>query len=415
MVTDSGPVVVNARDLPSSWKLVRLADVATTSSGGTPSRGRADFYGGPIPWVKSGELRDRIIYETEESISKEGLAASSAKLFPKGTVCIALYGATVGRLGILGVDAATNQAVCGIFPDSRLEPRYLYRFLESRRRDLIDQGKGGAQSNISQAIVRDIPIPLPPFTEQQRIVEEIEKQFTRLDVAVAALKRVRANLKRYRAAAIQGCLAHTESLADVRLLRELIQGLQQGWSPKCDLTRDPSLEEWAIIATTAVQPLRYDDKQAKPLPAALKPRYHIEIKEGDFLMTRKGPRRRAGVSCLVRSTRPRLMICDTVYRFRCSQDVFPPFLEIALNSPQVVSEIDSRKSGISDSGVSLTHKKLGTIPIPLPPLPEQQRIVVEIELCLSVADKLERLVDTNLQRAKNLHQSILKRAFSGEL
>ena len=99
----------------SSWPTKRIGDFARTASGGMPKRGNPAFFGGAIPWVKSGELNDGVVCETEETITSDGLSRSSAKVFPKGTLCIALYGATVGKLGVLGMDAATNQAVCGIF------------------------------------------------------------------------------------------------------------------------------------------------------------------------------------------------------------------------------------------------------------------------------------------------------------
>ncbi|MCX6937385.1 MAG: restriction endonuclease subunit S [Verrucomicrobia bacterium] len=213
------------------WPVVRLGDVAKTSSGGTPNRTSPSYYGGGIPWVKSGELGDSTVYETSETISEEGLKNSSAKIFPKGTLCVALYGATVGKLGILGMDAATNQAVCGIFLPPHIDTRFVYRFLEHKRRDLIDMAKGGAQPNISQDIIRNLEIPLPPLPEQRRIVAEIEQQFTRLDAGVAALHRTQANLKRYRAAvlkaACEGRLVPTE--AELPLQRGL-----QGSTPTGD-------------------------------------------------------------------------------------------------------------------------------------------------------------------------------------
>ena len=128
---------------------------------------------------------------------------------------MALYGATVGKLGILTRPAATNQAVCAIFPPPDLDTRFLFWFLRFKRSELIAQAVGGAQPNISQGIVRDLKIPLLPLDQQKRIVAEIEKQFSRLDEAVANLKRVKANLKRYKAAvlkaAVEGRLVETEA------------------------------------------------------------------------------------------------------------------------------------------------------------------------------------------------------------
>ncbi len=141
-------------------KIVRLGDMFKTTSGGTPSRRNANYYKGVIPWVKSGELRSNVILDTEEKISDEAVANSSAKVFPKGTLLIALYGATIGKLAWLGIDATTNQAVCGIFNNEDHDLRYLYWYLFHRRRKLIEAGIGGAQPNISQTILKNLKVPL---------------------------------------------------------------------------------------------------------------------------------------------------------------------------------------------------------------------------------------------------------------
>ena len=120
-----------AQALPDGWQVVSLGEIAEIRAGGTPDRGRSDYFGGGIPWVKSGELRDRVVDSFEETISDEGLANSAATIFPKGTVCIALYGATVGKLGILGIDAATNQAVCGIKLPEEINRLFIYYYLTS--------------------------------------------------------------------------------------------------------------------------------------------------------------------------------------------------------------------------------------------------------------------------------------------
>ncbi len=328
------------------------------------------------------------------------------------------FGAHIWR----GGKAWLNQHIFKVeFDAAQFDKRFLQLAINHNLNDYIRAAHGGAGlAHITKGKFEASELPCPPLTEQRRIVAEIEKQFTRVDVGVAALRRTQANLKRYRAAvlkaACEGCLVPTRIKFVPTPLKELMEGLGQGWSPKCDLHREPEADEWAIITTTAVQPMRYVDYQGKPLPSNLTPRPHIEIKVGDFLMTRKGPRNRTGVACLVRSTRHRLMVCDTVYRFRCREArVKAAYLELALNSPPVVEEINRRKSGISDSGISLTHDKIGGVPIPLPPLAEQTRIVAEVERRLSVVDELETVVNANLQRATRLRQSIPNQAFTGNL
>ena len=157
-------------ELPEGWCWATVDQFSNTASGGTPDRKRDEFFGGGVPWVKSGELRDSVVMRTEETLSMEGLGASSAKVFPAGTLCIALYGATVGKLGTLGVDSATNQAVCAILRPIGVLPQYLAAFFRSIRPKLVKMGKGGAQPNISQTIVRATPVPVPPLGEQEAIV-----------------------------------------------------------------------------------------------------------------------------------------------------------------------------------------------------------------------------------------------------
>src|SRR5690606_831599 len=118
--------------------------------------------------IKSGDLNDSYIASSEEKITQLGLQNSSAKVFPSGTVLLAMYGATVGKLGILEIDAATNQAICGITPSSDIDCMYLFYFLLGQRKSLIGMSTGGAQPNISQRIVRDIRLPVPPMEEQRR-------------------------------------------------------------------------------------------------------------------------------------------------------------------------------------------------------------------------------------------------------
>jgi type I restriction enzyme S subunit len=178
---------------PASWEVVKIEDVAETSSGGTPNRSKKEYYGGSMPWVKSGELRDNIIYDTEEKITENGLKNSSAKLFPRGTLLVAMYGATVGKTGILGMDATTNQAICAILPkNDTLNLTFLQYYIIFTRSRWISQSSGGAQPNISQEIIRTSKIPLPQFGEQQKLAEILST----LDKKLALEKNEKARLER---------------------------------------------------------------------------------------------------------------------------------------------------------------------------------------------------------------------------
>jgi type I restriction enzyme S subunit len=137
---------------PNGWETAPLGDVANTTSGGTPTRDVAAYYGGQIPWVKSGELHSGVVTSTEECLTERGVAESSAKLMPPGTVLVAMYGATAGVVATLGVEAATNQAICCIQPSPRLNALYLVYVLRRLTPSLLAKRVGGAQPNLSHAL-----------------------------------------------------------------------------------------------------------------------------------------------------------------------------------------------------------------------------------------------------------------------
>ena len=138
---------MKAEQLPVGWCIATLDDVAKWGSGGTPSRKTPRYYNGSIPWFKTGELGPKIIRNSEEHITEEAITKSSAKIFPSGAIGIAMYGATIGKLSIWGVDASTNQACAVAQPhDWALINEFLYYFLLSEKRGLIKAGKGDRKS-----------------------------------------------------------------------------------------------------------------------------------------------------------------------------------------------------------------------------------------------------------------------------
>ena len=168
-------------EIPDNWVWTTLGEVGTWQSGGTPSRSNKSYYGGNIPWLKTGDLNDGLISDIPESITEEAVANSSAKINPTGSVLIAMYGATIGKLGILTFPATTNQACCACIEFNAIIQLYLFYFLLSQRNEFIAKGGGGAQPNISKEIIVNTFIPLPPLSEQQRIIMEIEKWFALID------------------------------------------------------------------------------------------------------------------------------------------------------------------------------------------------------------------------------------------
>ena len=161
-------------DIPDSWEWVRLGSIGDWGSGATPSRSVPEYYDGDIPWLKTGDLNDGHIEYIPEKISHLALEKTSVRLNPTGSVLIAMYGATIGKVGILTFPATTNQACCACLPIG-IYNEYLFYFLMSQKVAFIKQGEGGAQPNISKAKIVATLMPLPPLAEQYRIVAKIKE------------------------------------------------------------------------------------------------------------------------------------------------------------------------------------------------------------------------------------------------
>lgn len=168
-------------EIPENWVWTTLGNIGQWQSGATPSRLCKEYYGGTIPWLKTGDLNDGYIYDIPEYITEKALAETSVKLNPVGSILIAMYGATIGKVGMLTFPATTNQACCACVDYSGIEQKYLFYFLVSHKEEFIMQGGGGAQPNISKEKIVETLIPIPPRPEQVRIVNIIENWFAIID------------------------------------------------------------------------------------------------------------------------------------------------------------------------------------------------------------------------------------------
>lgn len=396
------------------WIKGVLSDFGQVVSGGTPKTKIIEYWGKDISWISPADLSgysEKFIYKGRKSITPLGLKNSSAKLMPKGSVLFSSR-APIGYIAIAGNELCTNQGFKSLVTSEAVNSDFLYYYFKSIKQLAEKRASGTTFKELSGKAFSNLPLCLPPLSEQRAIVSKIEQLFSELDNGITNLKLAQAQLKVYR----QAVLDKTTKTENIVSIDNVIDELGQGWSPKCH--KEPSIndDEWGVIKTTAIQTGYFNEKENKKLPVNLEPRVKHELKRGDILITRAGPRVRVGVCCLVRMVRPKLINCDKAYRIRLKEDlILPVFFEYTLNSPKYTLKIEDLKTGISDSGVNLTQKKFLGLEIPLPSLSEQQAIVTEIETRLSVCDKVEQDIEENLEKAEALRQSILKRAFEGKL
>jgi type I restriction enzyme, S subunit len=418
--------------LPKNWEEWSLADVGSWLGGGTPSKSSDRFWSGHIPWVSPKDMKSLTIFDTEDHISEEAVEHSAAKMISSGAVLF------VTRSGILAhsfpvatakTEVTINQDLKAIIPEPVINSEYLAWCLRAKTRSILDDctKDGTTVHSIEVPSLKAYRIPVAPLAEQRRIVAKIEELFSELDKGVESLTTAREQLKVYRQVILQqaadgnllvarGYRTSPFGDAEAAELDAVVAELGQGWSPRCLNHPSATEEEWAVIKTTAIQHLAFSEAENKQLPESLQPRPHLCIQPGDILVTRAGPRKRVGVACLVRSCRKRLMLCDKAYRLRVDEaKITPQYLELLLNSPKILDDIERLKTGINDSGVNLTQDRFLTISIFLPPIFEQEVVIKELESVLSQIDHLSYQIDHALEQVESLRQSILKKAFSGQL
>ena len=412
-------------EFPNNWKIKKLGEVCLTTSGGTPSRSQSKYYNGTIPWVKSGELDKGVILDTEEKITEEAIRNSSAKVFPKGTLLIALYGATIGKLAFLGIEAATNQAVCGIYKSENIDSKYLYYFLFFKKPSLVKQSIGGAQPNINQGILKNLDIPLPTFNEQQAIVSKIEELLSDLDNGKQQLLIAQQQLKVYRQSLLKWAFEGRFGFAQ-RPVDSIKDGeLPKGW-------------KWKQLGDVCIKIGDIDHKMPKQFPSGypyvstkdftddlkisfdnakyiskedyLNLSRKIKPEKGDIIFPRYGT---IGKNVLVDFDKEFLVSYSCAVIKPNHNLVLSKYVYLYSLSPIVTEEI--RKYVVETTQANVGIASIKSFVFPLPPLEEQQFIVDELESKLTVCDKIEETITQSLQQAETLRQSILKKAFEGKL
>ena len=374
-------------EVPSSWVWTTLGEIGNWQSGATPSRLRKDYYGGNIPWLKTGDLNDGYISDIPEYITETALKETSVKLNPKDSVLIAMYGATIGKVGILSFPATTNQACCAC-TDYLVKKMYLFYFLLANREKFIAMGGGGAQPNISKEKIVSTLIPLPPKQEQSRIVEGIEHWLSLVDCIEKNKDNLQRTIKEAKSKvldlAIHGKLVPQDPTDEpaAELLKRInpnaeitsdnghYQKLPEGWAV-CQLDSIISYEQ---PTPYIVKSTDYDDKYTTPVLTAGKSFIIGHTNETNGIYEK--------LPCIIFddfTTDSKLV--DFPFKVKSS----------AMKILQVKENINIEYIAMFMSITRLigdTHKRYwiseySKIEIPIPPKNEQDRIVKKVRLLLN--------------------------------
>ena len=360
-----------------------LGEVGKWQSGATPSRLCKEYYGGDIPWLKTGDLNDGYITDIPEYITQKALKETSVKLNPAGSVLIAMYGATIGKVGILTFPATTNQACCACVEYEATDQQYLFYFLLSHKENFIRQGGGGAQPNISKEKIVETLLPLPPFNEQKRIVNEVEKWFSIIDKIESGTIELESYVKQTKSKildlAISGKLVPQDPGDEpaIELLKRINPDFQS-----CDNSHYGNLPQgWAVCRLEDI--LDYEQPQA------------YIVNSTDYSDEYETPVLTAGKSFIIGYTNETNGICD-----RLPVIIFDDFttdsklVDFPFKVKSSAMKILRTKGEININYIAYymsitrligdTHKRYwiseySKLLIPIPPYQEQLRIVETVE------------------------------------
>ncbi len=462
---------MNNRGIPATWELLPLKELGQWSGGGTPSKAKPEYWEkGKIPWVSPKDMKTERITDSEDHITKAAVEESTAKLISAGSVLIVTRSGILSHtlpVAVTTVPVTVNQDLKALTPKDGVLPEYVAWALRCFARKILNtcSKQGTTVASVETAALHRFEIPLAPLDQQKHIVAEIEKQFSRLDEAVANLKRVKANLKRYKAAvlkaAVEGRLVETEAeLArhegrnyetGAQLLQRILETRRSQWKGKGkykepaapDTTDLPELpEEWVWVSAEQISD--FITKGTTPAATKLsegigevqflkvynltfdgslnytyKPAYvsrkthegelaRSKVLAGDVLINIVGPP--LGQVSVVPPTLPEANINQAIARFRSIKPLSSEFLSLTLRTEDIMRWA-IRRAKTTAGQSNLTLELCRALPIPLPPTIEQARIFAEVDRRLSLVREVEVQVDTNLQRAERLRQSVLASAF----
>ena len=382
------------REMKEGWEYSTIGKTCKTYSGGTPLKNVKEYYqDGNIPWLRSGEVCKKYISETELFITQKGLENSSAKYYPIDTVVVAMYGATAAQVGILKIEATSNQAVCGILPNSKFLPEFLYYFFCYRKNFLASQAQGGAQPNISQVKIKNLEIPVPPLSEQQSIVDYLDSAFAKIDVMKANAEKALNEATALFQASLKEMLEPKEGWEE-KELKEICKVINGRAYSKDEMLKQGKYRLLRVGNFFTNDSWYYSD---------------LELEEdkycdnGDLLYAWSasfGPRIWDG---------EKVIYHYHIWKMVCSEKIDKYFMCYWLDSDKL-----KKQTMTNLHGATMAHITKGIIEaahVRFPSLSEQQTIVDTLDSLKSKVDKLQENYDKISQECDALKQAILRQVF----
>ena len=394
--------------VPNGWKLDTIEEISSVSSGGTPSRTNESYWNGNIPWVTTAEVQFKIIEDTAEKITEEGLANSSAKLFPVDTILIAMYGQgkTRGQVAKLGIEASTNQACAAIILKAGYHVDYYYQFLISQYDNIREMANSGGQENLSGGIVKSIKVPVPPLPEQKKIAQILSTW----DRAISTTEQLLANSQQQKKALMQQLLTGKKRLLDNN-------GVRFSWEWKFQsisqiskrIQRKSDGEDHPILTISSLSGFVRQDERYSRYMAGESVKNYILLKQGEFAYN-KGNSKTYEFGCIFdldsykSGLVPHVYVCFKLHQ-GLSHRYFKYLFEADYLKPQLGALVNT---GVRNNGLlNIKPSEFMNTKVPVPCFDEQEQIADVLHASSETINKLQLKLDALKQEKKALMQQLL--------
>jgi type I restriction enzyme, S subunit len=382
---------------------LELEKVAKLGSGGTPSKKYAEkYFNGNIPWIKSGELNQHIIKNFEESITESGLKNSSAKIVPKGSVLIAMIGATVGKSSLLEIDAATNQNVCSMIPNYKIiDSSYLHYYLIHSYNKIKALSAGGAQAIVSQKVLRKLSIPIIPLMEQRKLVKILDHSFELVLKGNKAINKV-VNLKKSLYSKMVGMPADKQNLLP---LSEIIIGKPQYGANAKAINYVEGCPWYVRITDIDNDGILIENKK---MTLDLEDWGKYKLEKNDLLIARTGAT--VGKSYLYDPLDGLCAYAGYLIKFKINEDIIDPLIvECFLKSDYYHNWVKNKKRSVAQPNINA--QIYSNLLVPIPDKPTQEKFKVAYKKIKLFEEKIKK----QNAKIKKLYKVLLQKAFYGDL
>lgn len=392
----------------------KLEEICFMQSGGTPKRSNPGFYNGHIPWVTISDFKNSVndvIYETEESITQEGIEAIGNRLFKKGTLLLAMYG-SIGKTAITGADMSTNQAILGITPrdPEQLNISFLKYWLDYYKPIIQSQGQGATLNNISLTIVKRQEIDLPDLDTQNNIVAILDKAHSLVKKREETIAKydelLRATfLEMFGDPKERHSRWNTDSIG--ANLQNIIAGTSYGGEEKDSLDDD----ELGVLKISAVTKGIFNPKEFKTVKKEILKKEPVFPKEGDLLFSRANTLELVGATCIVDKDYNHLFLPDKIWKVITDESKLKRvYLHFVLQSKSIRESFINIATGSSGSMLNISMDKFKSIRIPVPPIELQEKFETFYDTCRANIEKL----NSSQHEMELLQKALSQQAFIGK-